>query len=46
MTAPEFIAVSTTPLPRNPNGKVLKGPLRESGFGAPLLADERRLPRR
>ena len=34
---PQFIAVSTTPLPRNPNGKVLKGPLRDSDFGAPLF---------
>jgi acyl-CoA synthetase (AMP-forming)/AMP-acid ligase II len=34
---PQFIAVSATPLPRNPNGKVLKAPLRETGFGAPLF---------
>jgi acyl-CoA synthetase (AMP-forming)/AMP-acid ligase II len=34
---PQFIAVSATPLPRNPNGKVLKGPLRGTGFGAPLF---------
>ncbi len=34
---PQFIAVSATPLPRNPNGKVLKGPLRRSDFGPPLF---------
>jgi long-chain acyl-CoA synthetase len=34
---PQYIAVSATPLPRNPNGKVLKGPLRDSDFGAPLF---------
>jgi acyl-CoA synthetase (AMP-forming)/AMP-acid ligase II len=34
---PQFIAVSTTPLPRNPNGKVLKGRLRDSDFGAPIF---------
>jgi hypothetical protein len=33
---PQFIAVSAAPLPRNPNGKVLKGPLRHRDFGAPL----------
>jgi long-chain acyl-CoA synthetase len=30
---PQYIAVRTQPLPRNPNGKVLKKPLREAGFG-------------
>ncbi|HVB45762.1 MAG TPA: AMP-binding protein [Streptosporangiaceae bacterium] len=33
---PQFIAVTTDPLPRNPNGKVLKAPLRKIGFGAPI----------
>ena len=32
---PQFIAVRTDPLPRNPNGKVLKAPLRKTDFGAP-----------
>jgi acyl-CoA synthetase (AMP-forming)/AMP-acid ligase II len=31
---PQFIAVRPDPLPRNPNGKVLKAPLRETAFGA------------
>ena len=34
---PQFIAVSAAPLPRNPNGKVLKGPLRDTDFGAALF---------
>ena len=34
---PQFIAVSATPLPRNPSGKVLKGPLRDSDFGEALF---------
>jgi long-chain acyl-CoA synthetase len=34
---PQFIAIRNEPLPRNPNGKVLKGPLRESDFGKPLF---------
>jgi hypothetical protein len=34
---PQFIAVSAAPLPRNPGGKVLKGPLRDTDFGAPLF---------
>jgi long-chain acyl-CoA synthetase len=29
---PQFIAVRPEPLPRNPNGKVLKAPLRDAGF--------------
>jgi acyl-CoA synthetase (AMP-forming)/AMP-acid ligase II len=32
---PQFIAVRTDPLPRNPNGKVLKAPLRKTAFDAP-----------
>jgi len=32
---PQFIAVRTDPLPRNPNGKVLKAPLRKAAFDAP-----------
>jgi acyl-CoA synthetase (AMP-forming)/AMP-acid ligase II len=36
-TVPQFVAVRGEPLPRNPNGKVLKAPLRETGFGAPLF---------
>jgi len=32
---PQFVAVRKEPLPRNPNGKVLKAPLRESAFDAP-----------
>ncbi len=34
---PQFIAVRGDPLPRNPNGKVLKAQLRETGFGTPLF---------
>ena len=34
---PQFITIRAEPLPRNPNGKVLKGPLRETDFGAPLF---------
>ena len=34
---PQYIAVRAQPLPRNPNGKVLKAGLRESNFGAPLF---------
>jgi acyl-CoA synthetase (AMP-forming)/AMP-acid ligase II len=33
---PQYIAVRADPLPRNPNGKVLKKPLRETDFGAPV----------
>jgi long-chain acyl-CoA synthetase len=33
---PQYLAVRAEPLPRNPNGKVLKAGLRESDFGAPL----------
>ena len=33
---PQFIAVRSQPLPRNPNGKVLKAPLRKTAFGDPL----------
>jgi acyl-CoA synthetase (AMP-forming)/AMP-acid ligase II len=33
---PQFIAVRSQPLPRNPNGKVLKAPLRQTAFGDPL----------
>jgi acyl-CoA synthetase (AMP-forming)/AMP-acid ligase II len=33
---PQFIAVRADPLPRNPNGKVLKAGLREIDFGAQL----------
>jgi acyl-CoA synthetase (AMP-forming)/AMP-acid ligase II len=32
---PQFIAVRPEPLPRNPNGKVLKAPLREAPFETP-----------
>jgi long-chain acyl-CoA synthetase len=35
---PQFIAVRGEPLPRNPNGKVLKAPLRETDFGPQVLA--------
>ncbi len=34
---PQFVAVRSAPLPRNPNGKVLKAPLRETDFAAPLF---------
>jgi long-chain acyl-CoA synthetase len=34
---PQYIAVRDEPLPRNPNGKVLKRPLRETDFGAALF---------
>ncbi len=34
---PQLIAVTAAPLPRNPNGKVLKGPLRDTDFGPPLF---------
>jgi acyl-CoA synthetase (AMP-forming)/AMP-acid ligase II len=34
---PQFVAVRSNPLPRNPNGKVLKAPLRETDFAAPLF---------
>jgi long-chain acyl-CoA synthetase len=34
---PQFIAVRHDPLPRNPNGKVLKARLRAAGFTAPLF---------
>jgi long-chain acyl-CoA synthetase len=34
---PQYIAISAEPLPRNPGGKVLKGPLREhTDWGEPL----------
>jgi len=33
---PQFISVSASPLPRNPNGKVLKAPLRTTDFGPPV----------
>jgi acyl-CoA synthetase (AMP-forming)/AMP-acid ligase II len=33
---PQYIVVSKAPLPRNPNGKVLKAPLRETDFGPPV----------
>jgi long-chain acyl-CoA synthetase len=33
---PQFITVSSEPLPRNPNGKVLKAPLRKLSFGPPV----------
>jgi acyl-CoA synthetase (AMP-forming)/AMP-acid ligase II len=34
---PQYIAVRSTPLPRNPNGKVLKSQLRDSDFGKQLF---------
>src|SRR6266566_3911226 len=34
---PQFIAVSAAPLPRNPNGKVLKAPLRQVAFDRRLF---------
>jgi long-chain acyl-CoA synthetase len=34
---PQFIAVRDSPLPRNPNGKVLKAALRGTDFTAPLF---------
>jgi long-chain acyl-CoA synthetase len=34
---PQYILVRPEPLPRNPNGKVLKAPLREADFGEPLF---------
>ena len=34
---PQYIAVRSAPLPRNPNGKVLKSALRDSDFGTPLF---------
>jgi acyl-CoA synthetase (AMP-forming)/AMP-acid ligase II len=33
---PQYIAVQAEPLPRNPSGKVLKKPLRETDFGPPV----------
>lgn len=33
---PQFVAIRDDPLPRNPNGKVLKGRLRETDFGSPV----------
>ena len=33
---PQYIAVQSGPLPRNPNGKVLKKQLRETDFGPPV----------
>ncbi|HUZ56160.1 MAG TPA: AMP-binding protein [Streptosporangiaceae bacterium] len=35
---PQFIAVRTDPLPRNPSGKVLKAPLRKAAFDSPPQA--------
>ena len=32
---PQFVAIRAEPLPRNPNGKVLKAPLRELPFAEP-----------
>jgi long-chain acyl-CoA synthetase len=34
---PQYIAVRAEPLPRNPNGKVLKAPLRDAAFGPALF---------
>jgi long-chain acyl-CoA synthetase len=34
---PQYIAVRAEALPRNPNGKVLKAPLRDADFGAALF---------
>ncbi len=34
---PQFIVVRADPLPRNPNGKVLKAELRDTDFGKPLF---------
>jgi long-chain acyl-CoA synthetase len=34
---PQFVTVRNDPLPRNPNGKVLKAQLRQTDFGAPLF---------
>jgi long-chain acyl-CoA synthetase len=34
---PQFIVVRPDPLPRNPNGKVLKAPLRDTDFGQQLF---------
>jgi len=34
---PQFIAVRSDPLPRNPNGKVLKAALRKMDFAGPLF---------
>ncbi len=34
---PQYVQVRGEPLPRNPNGKVLKRPLRETDFGDPLF---------
>src|SRR5215472_18941566 len=33
---PQFIAIRPEPLPRNPNGKVLKAPVRKADFGPQL----------
>ena len=33
---PQYVVVQREPLPRNPNGKLLKGNLRELDFGAPV----------
>ncbi len=33
---PQYIAVRAEPLPRNPSGKILKSPLRETKFGEPV----------
>ena len=33
---PQYVLVQSTPLPRNPNGKLLKGDLRALDFGAPV----------
>jgi len=34
---PQFVVIRAEPLPRNPNGKVLKAPLRKTAFGPPLF---------
>jgi acyl-CoA synthetase (AMP-forming)/AMP-acid ligase II len=34
---PQYIAMRTEPLPRNPNGKVIKAQLRNGDFGPPLF---------
>ena len=34
---PQYLKVRGEPLPRNPNGKVLKRPLRETDFGPPMF---------
>jgi acyl-CoA synthetase (AMP-forming)/AMP-acid ligase II len=34
---PQYVAISETPLPRNPGGKVLKRQLRETTDWGPIL---------